>query len=104
MELPSEISLLHQDPNWTQNPKKLFNNVDSAKPCHFNKQTKPGQFVSVRMTILDQIDPEIFFPIVRLENDSTGEVQEKLTVFRESVEIPGKKYCHSFRGKNIVNV
>jgi len=87
LHLPSDIALFESD--WTKNVKNLFNGIENAIPARLNKLTSGGQFVSARFMILDQIDPEIYFPVIKLKNDLTGNVETKVAAFRESIDIPG---------------
>lgn len=87
LHLPNDAALFQSD--WTKNVATLFNGIGTALPTHLNKLTSAGEFVSLRLVIVDQIDAEIYFPVIKLQNDITGVIQEKVAAFRESVDVPG---------------
>ena len=65
---------------------------ESARPPPLNKNTSSGQFISTRFLIIDHIDQEIFFPTLTFKDKTTGERIERVTAFRESVDIPGNDF------------
>ena len=51
-----------------------------------------GSFVKVRVQILDQLNSEIFFPVIKSKHETTNEQIQHVTAFQENLNLPGN--CH----------
>ena len=66
--------------------------AEGARPPPLNRNTSSGQLISTRFLIMDHIDQEIFFPTLTFKHLTTGEKIQRVTAFRESVDIPGNSF------------
>lgn len=83
VHLPSDPSLITE--NWQDNIPGLFPNLEPAivNGSNFND----GSIIKVRLQILDQLESEIFFPIIEVK-DANNQVKNDVTIFREKLNIP----------------
>ena len=84
VHLPSDPSLITE--NWQDNIPGLFPTLEPAivNGSNFND----GSIIRIRLQILDQLESEIFFPVIEIK-DANNQVKNNVTIFREQLNIPG---------------
>ena len=87
--LPSDVAAFSVE-DLTENVPRLLSSILDTSAAQLDKMTKAASYVQARLTVLDQLDNEIYFPVVKMKNSDTGEIKEKVAAFRESIEIPGR--------------
>ena len=85
MSLPEKLT-----ENWQETPSDLFETALDPKSFQSGGLLDDGTIIKLKVQIQDQLENEIFFPMVKLaKDDQSGEMIEQITIFRENLTIPG---------------
>ena len=81
--LPSEPSFFGSD-GWQTRLSELFPDMASAPALTRNAPS--GTLCRMMVQVLDQMESEIFFPVVNVRHETTGVVKQTVAVFRERLD------------------
>ena len=81
--LPSEATVFGVD-GWQTRLAELFPTLAQAPPL--TRNAPAGTMCRMMVQVLDQLESEIFFPVVNVRHETTGQVKPTVAVFRERLD------------------